>query len=143
MKKNTKNKLNYAVWIDHKKAIVLHTNERGELLTEQLLSNIESQHRIPGETTDKTRLFATTLSNGKREQNRENEIMHQFYKKIITFIPVAADFVLIAGPADAKYELHRDLSKKKSLAHVPVQVKTTGKFKAPEVYALLQAAIEK
>jgi len=143
MKKSTRYNLNYAVWIDHKKAIVLHMNERGELLTEQLLSNIEAQNRIPGETSKKNRLFATTLSNGKKEQNRENEIMHQFYKRIIAFIPVAADFVLIAGPADAKYELHRDLSKKKSLAHVPVQVKTTGKFKAPEVYALLQAAIEK
>lgn len=143
MKKITKNIVNYAVWLDHKKAMIVSRDGKGVATAETLLSNIESHERFQGENANKTRTFDTSLNIGKKMQNREHELMHHFYKQILTHIPASAAFVLIAGPSESKYELHKAISRKKALSHVRVEMKTTAKLTADAVSILLKARISK
>jgi len=138
MATKTKSPIHCAIWIDHKKAIIVKREGAAFMAAEVLLSDSASHQRFKGEGSSKTGLFGTTLNNKEKEQHRGQEILGHFYKKVITHIPATVAFVLLAGPAEAKYELHKVLGKKKSLAHVPTEVKTTGKIKAEELGALLQ-----
>lgn len=143
MKKITKNIVNYAIWLDHKKAIVVSRDSKGITTAETLLSDIESHERFKGETSNKNRTFDTSLDIGKKMQNREHEQMHHFYKQILTHIPASAAFALIAGPSEAKYELHKAFSKKKALSHVRIEMKTTAKLTADALGRLLKDRISK
>ena len=143
MKKITKPIVNYAVWLDHKKAIIVSRDSKAVTTTETLLSNIESRDRFQGETSNKIRTFDSSLNIGKKMQNREHELMHHFYRQILTHIPASAAFVLIAGPSESKYELHKAISSKKALSHVRVEMKTTAKLTADAVSLLLKTRISK
>ncbi len=138
MKKVSKHIVNYAVWIDHKKAIIVSRDKKGVATSETLNSAIESHERFKGETSNKSRTFDTTLDIGKKMQNRENDQMHHFCKEILTHIPASAAFVLITGPSEAKYELHKAFSKKKVLSHIRVEMKTTAKLTADALGLLLK-----
>ncbi len=143
MKKKLKNLVSYAIWIDHKKAIIVNVGPKGAVNEETILSEVESRERFKGETTNKTRLSNTTLDVEKKMQNRDHELIHHFHKKIIELIPLPTVFVLILGPAEAKYELHKTFSKKKSLSHMRIEVKTTGKLKPEAIADLLLERIKK
>ena len=138
MKKISKNIVNYAVWVDHKKAIIVSRDKKGVATAETLRSDMESRERFKGESTNKSRTFDTTLDIGKKMQNREHEQMHHFFKQLLTHIPASAAFVLIAGPSEAKYELHKAFSKKKALSHIRVEMKTTAKLTADALGLLLK-----
>jgi len=142
MAKKSANTINYGIWIDHKKAIIVYIDGSGMITEEDLISSVNSRERFPGEGSSKTGLFNTSLNVQAKEQNREQEQMHQFCKRIIAKIPVTAAFVLLVGPAEAKYDLHKEISRKKSLAHIPVEVKTTGKLKAEALAALLNERLD-
>lgn len=133
-----KTPIHCAIWIDHKKAIIVKREGAAFMAAEVLLSDSASHERFKGEGSTKTGLFGTTLNSKEKEQHREHEIMGHFYKKVISHIPATVAFLLLAGPAEAKYELHKVLGKKKSLSHVPMEIKTTGKIKAEELGTLLQ-----
>lgn len=143
MKKQHKNLISYAVWVDHKKAIIVNIDPKGNMKEETIRSEVESRERFKGEATNKTRLSNTTLDVEKKMQNRDHELIHHFHKKIIELIPLPTAFVLILGPAEAKYELHKIFSKKKSLSHMRIEVKTTGKLKPEEIAGLLLERIKK
>lgn len=138
METKTKSPIHCAIWIDHKKAIIVRRESAAFMAAEVLLADSASHERFKGEGSTKTGLFGATLNSKEKAQHREHEILGHFYKKVISHIPVAVAFLLLTGPAEAKYELHKVLGKKKSLAQVPTEIKTTGKIKAEELGALLQ-----
>ncbi len=143
MKKLTKNIVYYAIWVDHTKAIIVSRDSKGVTTAETLRSDLATHERFPGETSNKTRSFDTSLDFGKKMQNREHELMHHFYKQILTHIPASAAFVLIAGPSEAKYELHKAFSKKKALSHIRIEMKTTAKLTGDALALLLKERISK
>ena len=142
MKKKPKNPVNYAIWIDQEKAIVVSLAAKGTITEETLLSGMEGHIRFPGETSNKTRLLRTTLDNAKNMQNHSHELIHHFNKKVLACIPDSAASILIMGPSEAKYDLHKSFSKKKSLSHIKTLMKTTGKLSVAAVSELLKTTIE-
>ena len=64
-------------------------------------------------------------------------MMKHYLKKVMAKISDAS-FILIAGPAQAKYELHKFFGTKKTFSDVIVEMKTTGKMKLAEVKVCLK-----
>ena len=141
MAKKLVNTIHYAIWVDHKKAIIIHIDSKGVMKEEDLISAFDSRQRFRGETTNKTGILTASLNVKEKEQNRQHAQMHQFCKNIIARVSPTAAFVLLAGPAEAKYDLHREFSRKRSFAQVPIEVKTTGKMKAEGLAVLLKARL--
>lgn len=137
MKKKTFNCLQYAIWIDQKKAIIACMDEAGQISTESLNSSIETHVRFPGETSNINRLFGATLNHEKRMQNHQQKQQKAFLKEVAGHL-VKAGTVNIMGPAETKYELHKELEKKKALASVRMEVKSADKMKLHEIKAVLK-----
>lgn len=141
MKKKDPNNLKYAIWIDQKKAIVASMDETGAISTESLLSSVDTRERFPGETTTKTRLFAQTLNEEKHVSNRLRNQLKAFLKEVIGRLSKVS-LVIIMGPAETKYELHKEMEKKKSLSKARIEVKTTDKMKIQEIKNVLKERIK-
>jgi hypothetical protein len=142
MKKKSSAGNMYAIWVDQKKAIVSSIDHLGKIQTETIKSDVEFQVRFHGETSGKTRLFDTNLNNEKHAQNRHHNQLLAFLKEIPKRISKASS-ILILGPADTKYELHKVLEKKKSLHSANVEIKTADKMKPAELNAVLKARFVK
>ena len=141
MKKKFRKNISYAIWLDHAKAIIVNRDKKGVVSSETILSEIEPRERFSGETTSKIRFQKTTLNASKKMQNKDHEQMHHYLKNVITHISTEAIFLLIMGPAEAKYDLHRVIAKKKSLVHIPQEIKTTGKLTVDAIAELLRIRI--
>ncbi len=141
MKKKFRKNISYAIWLDHKKAIIVSRDKKGIVSSETILSTIEPRERFSGETTNKIRYQKTTLDVSKKMENKDHEQMHHYLKNVMTNISAEAIFLMLIGPAEAKYDLHRVIAKKKSLAHIPQEIKTTGKLTVDAIAELLRIRI--
>lgn len=137
MKKKNTNCLKYAIWIDLQKAIIACLDEEGNLTTESIQSEIEKQVRFAGESSNKSRLFGATLNNEKHAQNKLNQQRKSYLKSVAAKI-TKAESVIILGPADTKYELHKEIEKRKPLANARVELKSADKMKIHEIKAVLK-----
>jgi hypothetical protein len=102
METKTKSPIHCAIWIDHKKAIIVRRESAAFMAAEVLLADSASHERFKGEGSTKTGLFGATLNSKEKAQHREHEILGHFYKKEISHITVAVAFLLLTGPAEAK-----------------------------------------
>lgn len=136
MKKKTTNCLQYAIWIDLQKAVIACKDEEGKVSTESVLSEIDTRVRFEGEGSNKNRLFGATLNQEKHAQNKLQQQRKAFLKSVVGKMS-KVESVIILGPADTKYELHKEMEKKKSFSSVPVQVKSADKMKIHEIKAVL------
>lgn len=141
MKKQTK-KNAYAIWVDHKIAIIACVDNEGKFSSETLKSGIKSHERFRGEETNKTGMLGTTLGREKKQQNKEHEMTRHFMKDILTKVS-RPSIIMIMGPADAKYDLHRELDKTKSLKPDFVEIKSADKMKSAEVKSALVQRLRK
>jgi hypothetical protein len=136
MKKKNNNCLQYAIWIDLQKAVIACKDEEGSVSTESLQSEIDTRVRFDGEGSNKNRMFGATLNQEKHAQNKIQQQRKAFLKEVVGKLS-KVESVIILGPADTKYELHKEMEKKKSLSNVPVQVKSADKMKLHELKAVL------
>ncbi|UEG51147.1 hypothetical protein LK994_06625 [Ferruginibacter lapsinanis] len=137
MKKSSQNCLQYAIWIDQKKAIIACMNKEGQITTESLNSSLESHVRFAGETSNKNRLFAGALNQEKHIQNRQHEKQKAFVKEVASHLS-KVQMIMIMGPAEVKYELHRELEKRKALSAATMIVKSADKMPLHEIKAVLK-----
>jgi hypothetical protein len=107
-----------------------------------LKSDINFRSRFKGEETNKIGMLGTTLGGQRKRQNKENELTKHFMKDVLSKLSQPS-VIMIVGPADAKYDLHRQLDKTKSLKPAFVEIKTTDKMKPAEVKALLSERLKK
>lgn len=142
MKKKANNRNSYAIWVDHKSAIIVCVNGEGRAVSETLKSGIASHQRLKGESTSKTGMLGITLDHQHNKQNKEHEMTKHFMKNILSKLS-RPSIILIIGPADAKYDLHRQLDKTKSLKPEFVEIKTSDKMKPAEVRAALALRLQK
>jgi hypothetical protein len=142
MKKKANISSNYVIWVDQKKAIISSVDSNGSVSTETIKSDVQFQVRFKGETSSSTRLFSTTVDNQKHAQNRHHNQLLAYLKEVEKRITKAAT-IIILGPADTKYELHKVLEKKKALQSTNVEIKTADKMKPTEVSAFLKARFVK
>lgn len=136
MKNKNNHCLQYAVWIDLQKAIIACKNEEGKVITESFQSGIDTRIRFDGEGSNKNRMYGAALNQEKHTQNKLQQQRKAFLKDVVGKMD-NVESVIILGPADTKYELHKEMEKKKALSNVAVQVKSADKMKLHELKAVL------
>ena len=140
MKKKIHDLLQYAIWIDQKKAIIACINKAGDISIESLISSQESHVRFPGETSNRNRLFSVTLNQERSAQNRQKQLRKSFLKEVSGHLSKVGT-VIIMGPAETKYELHKELEKKKIFAAARMEVKSADKMKLHEIKSVLKERV--
>jgi len=78
------------------------------------------RERFDGERTNKTGMLGTSLDWQKKMQERENNHVQQFLKKVVDQIQQAKE-ILILGSGDTRYELQNLIEKSKPLQDVPMK----------------------
>lgn len=131
------NKMNrYAVWIDHRKAIMLCADAEGNLTEEIMNSPIGSNERFNGEETSKTSSFGHTLTRETHQQHKEQNDFRAFLKDIISKMSMP-EGLLILGPGDARHELQNEVEKVKALDGIKVENRPADKMADHELKAAM------
>lgn len=130
MKKNV-NVLQYGIFIDHKKAIIVSIDTQNEITSEECKIPA-TPVRFNGESTDKTGLFRHTLNRQSHKQQKSQAEFKKFCKEIAGKIK-RANQIYIFGPAEGKYDLYREIESRKSMSDVYVEIGTSDKLTKAEV----------
>jgi hypothetical protein len=125
--KPSANPFRYGVWIDRKHAMIIRIDPEGNPHYTELASGIESRTRYPGETTNKTGMLGTTISWQKKAQERENNGIQQFVKKVVSALE-NANAILILGSADTRFELQNAIEKNKQMNSVWIENRAEAKL---------------
>jgi hypothetical protein len=94
-----------AVWIDHKKAVIV-TGDGGKI--EKLESKMENYIRSNGGTHGKTPSGTQIFFPEDQRDRRFVEHLNKYYAEVIAQLR-EADAILIFGPGEAKFELEKRL----------------------------------
>lgn len=122
----------YGIWIDHRKAILLHIDPQGKLEQETLDSGLGVRTRFSGEETSKTGLFRQTLNRERSDQARFNLEYRKFVRSVIANLKKPSS-LLILGPGDARHELQREIMRRKSFAGVEFENRPADKMRIAEL----------
>lgn len=136
MKKDTNN-LQYGIYIDHKTAFVIAVDNL-TVTTEEIRNAFAVSPHYAGETSSKTGMLGVTVSPQRRQQNKGNSDFRKFCKTVLAPLK-RVNQVMLFGPADAKYELHKVMEEKKSLAQLYCRVKTTDKMNKADAVRFVKA----
>lgn len=85
----------------------------------EIKSDAGTRDRFNGETTNKTGMLGTTLNWEKKTQEKENNQVQQFLKKLMAEFQYAKE-ILILGSGDTRYELQNAIEKNKILQGVKI-----------------------
>ena len=130
--KKAANQTLYTVWIDRKHAMIMKTTEQGAPTYSELKSSAGARERFNGETTNKTGMLGTSISWEKKKQEKENNHVHQFLKKVMEEFQQAKE-ILILGSGDTRYELQNAIEKNKALNGVKVSNRASRKITRREL----------
>ena len=122
----------YGIWIDHRKAILLHVDPLGRLEQETMDSGLGVRRRFAGEETSKTGLFRQTLNRERSDQARFNLEYRKFVRSVIANLKRPSS-LLILGPGDARHELQREIMRRKSFAGVEFENRPADKMRITEL----------
>ena len=125
------------VWIDHREAIVVSLNEKGESLN-RIVSNAEGHHRLSGGARSRTLYGPQDVASEDRIEHRRMQQLHRFYEKVKEAI-CRADAIFIFGPGEAKWEFRKELKEHKALFSRIVGIEPAEKMTDKQVVAKVRA----
>ena len=118
-------KTNVGVWIDHRKAVIVFSSEKGEEI--KLVKSNIAEYAHPSHDSHSTNPF------GKRavsvDDVRERDLkghLNLYYDEVISYIR-NSESILIFGSGEAKGELKKRMERKKIAEHI-VGVETEDKM---------------
>lgn len=109
--------LQFAIWIDSQKAMVIWDEPGGPHHLEILHNELPSRERFEGETSTKTGLFGMILNHETHQQNRKNEYLQKFVENVAAKVRYAHTIYII-GPGDTRYLLQNELEGHKDLRNI-------------------------
>lgn len=124
------NNLQYGIFIDHRKAVLVRIDEAHEVNTEDFRAPA-AQH-FAGESTTKTGLFGRTLNRQSQDQRKKEADLKKWCKSLAGKM-VKAGQIYIFGPSDTKYLLQHEVERRKTLQDTYMEVETTDKLNRNEV----------
>lgn len=134
-KQNSRNP--YLVWIDHRKAIVVHAGSEGAIAEQTFLTNLEEHQRFSGEGSDKTGLFGHSIDHQHQQQSREEHHFQKFLDGLVDGLN-HPDSILILGPGDARFALENTIQGNKSMQGVHIENRPASKMPSHALRAALQ-----
>jgi hypothetical protein len=102
---------NIGLWIDHKKAIIVVQNEKGQDI-QKIESGVGRHVSYRGAPHPRSPYSAQYQQGDDQLDNKFTEQLNKFYDKVIAQIR-AAEAVLIIGPGEAKLEFEKRLTHEK------------------------------
>lgn len=129
----------WVVWIDQRKAILLHTDESGRLIDEEIPSGLGEQERYHGEGSDKTGLFGQSFDNQSKDQSREREHFHSFLRRVVRHMDHAGS-IRIMGPGQARFALQHMIEADQSFKDVPMSNQAADRMTLPMLRAAFESA---
>jgi len=123
-------KTKVGLWIDHKKAILVSLNDKGEE-TRLIISKVEKQLRRTGDSPLKGRSEPEKTPMSDRRQRAYTTHLNHYYDSVIASLR-DAEAILIFGPGEAKGELKKRLVRTK-LGKQIVGVETADKMSGPQL----------
>lgn len=120
------------MWIDHKKAIVVTVNDKGEEMQE-ILSDVETQPRRSGDSPMKGDYESRQVPADDRRQKNFTGQINIYYDAVISSIG-NAESVFIFGPGQAKDEL-RERLQDRNLNGLAIEMETVDKMTEPQIAA--------
>lgn len=130
--KKAANQTLYTVWIDRKHAMIMKTTEQEVPAYSEIKSSAGVRERFNGETTNKTGMLGTSIAWEKKKQEKENNHVQQFLKKVMAEFQQAKE-ILILGSGDTRYELQNAIEKNKALNGVKVSNRASRKITRREL----------
>lgn len=112
--------------------MICRRDRNSGIITEEIHSGIETHPRFAGEGTDKTGLFRHTLDHQKTHQGHLAHEMHIFLRKVADRLQDPAHITLM-GPGDARFELQKELERRKEFKEVPMQNRAADKMSMEEL----------
>jgi len=128
-------KTKVGLWIDHKKAIVVAVNEKGEKINE-IISEVEKQPRRSGDSPLKGAYESRQVPADDSRQRNFTGQLNIYYDAVIASIR-DAESILIFGPGEAKDELKERLEKNNLGARI-VGIETVDKMTEPQISAKIR-----
>lgn len=110
----------YGIYIDHKKAIIVALNEYDRSL--EPLVGVELN--IPEEGTGE--------HEGETPQAKAKRLLKAFCKKVIDRLETPPHRVVLFGPSEEKYELHKELQHRAEHHHVLKELLVSPAMEQPE-----------
>jgi hypothetical protein len=139
MKKEIQVHNRWMVWIDSRKAILLHADEAGRVIDEEVPSGMGEKVRFHGEGSDKSGAFGYSFDNQSQDQAREREHFHTFLRRVVQHMDHIGS-VRILGPGQARFELQHVIEADKSLKDIPVSNEAADQMTLPMLKAAYEVA---
>ena len=118
------------LWIDHRRAIIVTSSDKGNKTTE-ILSNVEKQHgRIDGERSMESYESQKVAADDTHQKEFTSHI-NVYYDEVVSSIR-DAESILLLGPGEAKGELRKRLAKN-GLDERIVEIETVDKMTMPQI----------
>ena len=109
------------IWIDGKKAIIVHLYDHTEVV-DVLESDVAYRQRFPGETKAFTRIGDHYVSNEEKDEERLHHEKKNFCEDVVAKLDTECD-VVIFGPAQMKNELLKVLREHHQFALKQISLK--------------------
>jgi hypothetical protein len=106
------------LWIDHKKAVIVIAGKQGEDI-QQIESGVGRHVHYRGASHPKSPYSAQYQQGEDQLDNKYAEHLKKFYDQVIACVR-DAESVMIFGPGEAKFELHKRLSLMQPHLNIPV-----------------------
>jgi hypothetical protein len=140
--KKDRHDLQFAIWIDSQKAMVIWDEPGGTHHLEVLHNELPAKERFDGEGTNKTGLFRTTLNGESHQQNRENEFLRKFVKSVAAKVRYAHT-IYIMGSGNTRHLLQHELEGNKDLRNIILQNTPANHLTADEFEREARSLFEK
>jgi hypothetical protein len=127
----------YGIWIDRSRAMLCKRDKHGAITTEEIHSGVETHPRFAGEGTDKTGLFGRTIDHQGGHQGHISHDLHTFLRKVADRLldPV---HVTVIGPAGVRFELQKELERRKEFKEVPMENRAADKMTLEELIRMVE-----
>ena len=129
------------LWIDHRKATMVHLNADGERV-ETIDSDIEKHVHEHGGTRGNTAYSPEHGGAGNQEDRRYQQHLNEYYDSVVDRVK-DAESIFVIGPGEAKLEFEKRLKRNKALAERLADVITVDKMTVPQIVAKVREYYQK
>ena len=127
----------FGIWIDTSRAMMCRRDKNGAITTEEFQSGVETHPRFAGERTGKTGLFGHTIDHQRSRQGHLSHELHAFLR-IVADRLLDPTHVTIIGPGDVRFELQKELERRKQFKDVPMENRAADKMTLEELVRMVE-----
>jgi hypothetical protein len=112
-------------------------DKNGAITTEEIQSGVETHPRFAGEGSDKTGLFGRTIDHQHAHQGHLSHDLHGFLRKVADRLVDPAHVTMI-GPGGIRFELQKELERRKEFKEVPMENRAADKMSLEELVRMIE-----